>query len=214
MKWHREDGWTAEMLPPGTRPLVKGELVCKGDWCWSQYAKQRKTENGKKTPHILERDHLYYTTRPLTFTHKGHEWTWHRPGDPCPCKPDDKIQWLLVWEAEGKMPYIEVTKFAKQIGDNWNDIIAYRVLKWREKKPKVPLGPEDVPPGSVGTFYNKKFTETFPLTVSTKGVWFINPSNGNTEFRDWFMFKSDCKINRSIPLTGKWNPDAWEPCEK
>lgn len=30
--WHREDGWTAEMLPDGYRPLMDGEIIQKGDY--------------------------------------------------------------------------------------------------------------------------------------------------------------------------------------
>jgi len=26
--------------------------------------------------------------------------------------------------------------------------------------------------------------------------------------------KQDFKINRSIPILGKWDPTAWEPCSK
>lgn len=38
--------------------------------------------------------------------------------------------------------------------------------------------------------------------------------DGNTWKKAKLELRESRKVNRSIPLTGKWNPDAWEPCSK
>ena len=79
-----------------------------------------------------------------------------------------------------------------------------------EPTPKtVPFEPEDVPPGSV--FRSKDQPATTFWTVSQ--VW----SNGFYligTLVDWLSAERRMEINRSIPLTGRWNPSAWEPCHK
>ena len=94
MKWHREDGWTAEMLPPGKRPFFLGETSVKsnhdnptdqvggGKWAWGTLAKGEIA--------TVDSKHLR-TARPLLFIHSGHEWTWHRAGDPMPCNGDKMV---------------------------------------------------------------------------------------------------------------------------
>jgi hypothetical protein len=79
MKWHREDGWTADLLPSGTRPLYLGETI---NVCDSTFSQDRAN------------DYFFRTTRPLTFTYEGHEWTWHRPGDPMPCDGEREV-WVI-----------------------------------------------------------------------------------------------------------------------
>ena len=120
MKWHREDGWTAEMLPPGKRPFFLGETSVKsnhdnptdqvggGKWAWGTLAKGEIA--------TVDCKHLR-TARPLLFIHSGHEWTWHRAGDPCPCAERRIVQVLLnngspnrdpampeFWDWEGESP--------------------------------------------------------------------------------------------------------------
>lgn len=79
-----------------------------------------------------------------------------------------------------------------------------------EPTPKtVPFEPEDVPPGSV--FRSKDQPATTFWTVSQVG------SNGfylRGALVDWLSAERRMEINRSIPLTGRWNPSAWEPCSK
>lgn len=38
---------------------------------------------------------IRHTHRPLTFTHAGKTWTYHRPGDPMPCAGDKKVEVVL-----------------------------------------------------------------------------------------------------------------------
>jgi hypothetical protein len=133
---------------------------------------------------------------------------WH--GGPCPLKDEEVEEW------EYKMRNEITQKCEYPFSRRWNhllvatDIIAYRVLKWREKKPKVPLGPEDVPPGSVFR----------PIHWGEGPEWLLVTRVHSTECEiageasSWSRLRQYFQINRSIPLTGKWNPDAWEPCEK
>ena len=80
MKWHREDGWTEDMLPQGRRPLILEEKIIYGV---DEYSYRTNTCGI-----------FWYTPRPLTFTHEGHEWTWHRPGDPMPCDGGREV-WVI-----------------------------------------------------------------------------------------------------------------------
>ena len=355
MKWHREDGWTAEMLPPRTRPLVENEVVHAGDEFWhSGKGPWTKTEtlelwNMPGCP-IASASFPFRTTRPLLFTHEGHEWTWHRAGDPMPCDGEQMVNYLmkvdwpsaawiavtansLVWgnsqdprheiigwryadaplpiqtfaqdqveltsemqeavsqvlkeEMQGLDPYADLKKahvegkvietkwstFKKRVlnkSPDWTlpveqyrikpdeipwiewhggecpvndeeveewevkyryggiaqttvlpsdiiwkhinsggDIIAYRVLKWSKK---MQLGPEDVPPQSVllsssAGANGTRWTQV--LCVKAAGV----EINGRACI-PWTELKTHWQINRSIPLTGKWDPNAWEACEK
>ena len=280
MKWHREDGWTAEMLPPGTRPLVKGESVKRGDEVFSRVHHYAEWEAASGLIGYLAdsedcEEHFIRTTRPLLFTHSGHEWTWHRAGDPCPCAEKRIVQVLLndgspnldpampeFWDWEGEspdevkiigwryadaekpdeIPWIEwhggpcplkdeeVEEWERQyrngttgngvkpsafdwLNRGWNnDIIAYRVLKWREKKPKVPLGPEDVPPGSVFCVKDR-MPGTWHGVLGVYASTVQLDTNRNT-YSFYELQQEEWLINRSIPMTGKWDANAWEACEK
>jgi hypothetical protein len=78
----------------------------------------------------------------------------------------------------------------------------------------IPLGPEDVLPGSA--FRMKLFKEgiwVMPCATSSNGISYSNPDLKSEEI-DWAELFHEWQINRSIPLTGKWDANAWEPCEK
>lgn len=83
MQWHREDGWTAEDLPQGYRPHVLGERDFAGDGARISGSWRKVVCTGGVGSQVSH-DHRR-TARPLTFTHEGRTWTWHRPGDPMPC---------------------------------------------------------------------------------------------------------------------------------
>jgi hypothetical protein len=88
MRWHREDGWKQDDLPHGCRPLAEGEELNPGDeGDYGDGFMRFSGGNGVMFP-----QYLYRTTRPLTFTHEGKEWTWHRPGDPMPCDGESLIE--------------------------------------------------------------------------------------------------------------------------
>ena len=93
------------------------------------------------------------------------------------------------------------------------DIIAYRVLKWRaEKKPKQPLGPEDVPPGSVFCVKDR-MPGTWHGVLGVYASTVQLDTNRNT-YSFYELQQEEWLINRSIPMTGKWDANAWEACEK
>ena len=322
MQWHREDGWTAKMLPHGTRPLVDGETVKRGDECRELrvWKKDDDGEFGEARPHQWH----HRTTRPLLFTHSGHEWTWHRAGDPMPCegarmvvgmtlrggaqriptaaknylwevndfnpiigwryadaekpdpyakykqalqegktvqvlnmkgewmdwrgdedfsprhpeniriKPDDSPPWIAWHGGECPLKDDEVEEWEYMLRDKsitktsnspsrlkvyWlnddhvEDIISYRVLKWRKQEPKKKLEPEDVPPGSALRSPSWEYGGHVTPNVFLGVVCWANTS-GNVHLSYEQLMKDGWQINRSIPVTGKWNPDAWEACEK
>lgn len=143
---------------------------------------------------------------------------WH--GGPCPLNDEEVEEWSLRYRSSKGMdlggdevPKVNVTPSQMRWNHegNCSDIIAYRVLKWREKKPKVPLGPEDVPPGSV--IKTMEVIQAQILRINKEAV-FILGSRGTPYEVTFEELQSDWLINRSIPLIGKWNPNAWEACEK
>jgi hypothetical protein len=322
MQWHRTDGWKAEDLPQGTRPLARLEQPREGDEQISTSGWIKQSVNDRK---LLpdETQVLQRTTRPLLFAHEGHEWTWHRAGDPMPCDGERIVEFLLGnglvggkgkacglhWKVEkGKQladhhliigwryadavdPYAEL-KAAHAAGkviqmlDNvlWNDlltepqwetvplcdlrikpddsppwiewhggpcplkddemeileyqladrgrtsqdskpselrwphvgspgdIIAYRVLKAKKPAPKQPLGPSDVPPGSVllsssAGVNGMQWTQV--LCVKSRGVE-INGRDCIT----WAELKEHWKINRPRHRDENGNPTLWEACER
>ena len=84
-------------------------------------------------------------------------------------------------------------------------------VPWPEAEKKtVPLGPDDVQPFTV--IRRKGEAETWHWrTVSYVDA--VKVTCGNRGY-GWEELASDYERNISLPLTGKWNPDAWEPCHK
>jgi hypothetical protein len=94
----------------------------------------------------------------------------------------------------------------------------YRVplsVPWPEAKPQttkqVPLEPEDVPPGSwlkLGNGPSALFAIAEVRYASVVVGAYEPACKSYRQLYDGFQ------INRSIPLTGKWDANAWEPCSK
>jgi len=83
----------------------------------------------------------------------------------------------------------------------------------------IDLTPDDVPPGTVlrGAGEAKDYDGGWCTITSCSRtgirIWRecdINP----TETRWDTLRHAESQINRSIPLTGKWDATAWEPCHK
>lgn len=95
----------------------------------------------------------------------------------------------------------------------WNqEGLAGDIIGWRyaNEKKTVPLGPEDVKPFTV--IRRKGEAQTWHWrTVSYVDA--VKVTCGNRGY-GWDELASDYERNESLPLTGKWNPDAWEPCSK
>ena len=218
MKWHREDGWTAEMLPPGKRPFFLGETSVKsnhdnptdqvggGKWAWGTLAKGEIA--------TVDCKHLR-TARPLLFIHSGHEWTWHRAGDPMPCDGEKQVCLLRTDREEFHNFSVCGNKW------DWNDPT---IIGWRyadaEKKPKVPLGPEDVPPGSVFRAPEwKPAIYVTPSLVAENGVTWIRKllaaPSASVEYLSFEMLMAaGWQINRPRHRDQDGNPTLWEACEK
>jgi hypothetical protein len=140
---------------------------------------------------------------------------WH--GGECPLKDEEVEEWENKYR---KMDHEEASlghrcKFPPshmrwEHEENFGDIIAYRVTKTREPKPKVPLGPEDVLPGSIFIVPPRKPSTWHAVT----GVYedCVQLDHGDFPFDE--LMEDGWLINRSIPTTGKWNPNAWEACER
>lgn len=207
MQWHREDGWEEGDLPQGTRPLVVNEESQPGDEHWTLGRGPWKALN--LGGFIYDEGHTRCRTRrPLTFTHEGKQWTWHRPGDPMPCDKEARIEIISLLgkttSDDGTLPL-----YPRAARSNiWEQTLGWR---YADEKKTVPLGPEDVHPCSVFRIKGKGSSGWHQMKMCPQwdGLVFTSKISVTYEelMRDWL-------INRSIPLTGKWNPDAWEPCSK
>jgi hypothetical protein len=209
MSWHRMDGWRAEDLPNGYRPHVEGETDADGDelrmfdYTWWRLSActlgSTKTNNHRRT------------VRPLTFEHAGKTWTYRRPGDPMPCDGGSLI-WVLYGDGTPSLNSYCANDYV------WGRVIGWRYAELQTKT--VPLGPEDVPPGSVfrgaGEAKDPDNKDWCLLTsCSRTGIRYWRQSDSDPEPISWLTLKTNgAQINRSLSLTGKWNPDAWEPCHK
>lgn len=92
----------------------------------------------------------------------------------------------------------------------WDTQEHYRLVPIVTEPERVPLGPEDVPPGSVlrsplsmpGTYIGH-------TAVTQTGIIL------DTEPAPWqSLVDANWQINSSLPLTGRWDATAWEPCSK
>ena len=192
MQWHREDGWTEEMLDGGWRPHLLGdvdngddEFLIAGEW--------KKGYYGSSVPTVAS-DHHRRTKAPLP-------------------QPDPYAE-LKAAHAAGKVIQHRFPGYL-----DWNDTSHPEFLRSREyrikpEQQKVPIGPSDAPPGSAFRFNGHSDDHYYLPTLAaggSDGVYFTDTVSFR---RDWNYLIDKAMVNRSIPLTGKWNPEAWEPCYK
>lgn len=92
-------------------------------------------------------------------------------------------------------------------------------ISWRyaETTKTVEIGPEDVPPGTVlrgaGEVCSQGWCAITSCSETGIRIWRQSESSGH-EITWGRLRESASQINRSIPLTGKWDANAWEPCSK
>ena len=135
-------------------------------------------------------------------------------GGHCPLKDEEVEEWEYKLRGGAIYTYRQPESLRwthRQPTPNLDDIISYRVLKWRKQEPKKQLGPEDVPPGSV--IKASDIIQAQVLRVNKESVYILG-QRGTPYEVEFEELQKDWQINRSIPLTGKWNPGAWEACEK
>ncbi len=218
MKWHREDGWKEGDLPQGYRPLAEGEEAM-GGFYEARFTDTTDSWEEQITDwHVPILDNLILrTTRPLVFMHEGKEWTWHRPGDPMPCDGQAKVEVLYVDSDQGSSGAMTAHIF------DWIMFFetSCRIIGWRydETTKQVELGPEDVPPGTVlrgaGEAQNYDGGWCIITSCSRTGIRIWGQCDSNQTEITWQTIKdAKSEINRSMPLTGKWDAAAWEPCFK
>lgn len=215
MRWHREDGWQEGDLPQGWRPLHLGEPIHERVDQWKQVDENSQTWTERVhiypdecTGAQAKKHSLHRTRRPLTFTHEGKQWTWHRPGDPMPCDGEKSV--FVLFQNGDALDL-------NQPAEDWKWGLyekADTIIGWRyaDEKKTVPLGPEDVLPGSV---LSLKPPRWFIISgISDNGLYVLDDEPLVENLWRWEYLMEKAQINRSIPLTGKWNPDAWEACSK
>lgn len=209
MKWHREDGWNDGDLPQGTRPFIEGEMPKKDDFCILDGRLKWTVAVNWWSDAPASPQCRYRTTRPLLFTHEGHEWTWHRPGDPMPCDGERRVECVFadyeLW-TDGDLTGRKIAWTSR--GDR-SEIIGWR---YADEKKTVPLGPEDVPPGSVFCVKDR-MPGTWHGVLGVYASTVQLDTNRNT-YSFYELQQEEWLINRSIPMTGKWDANAWEACEK
>lgn len=212
MQWHREDGWKDGDLPQGYRPLTQDDQPEMGDECIAAGESNWQKSVNWKADLAKSSVCRYRTTRPLTFTHEGKQWTWHRPGDPMPCDGEKNVCALLV---DGTMDDCESAPKAKLL--EWGDEGIVSIIGWRyaDEKKTVPLGPEDIHPFTrfrVATTFKPNHTLWItPLCANRKGIVIASPHQ--VVEVSYEALRKDYERNESL-VTGKWNTDAWEPCSK
>lgn len=206
MQWHRKDGWKAEDLPPGMRPLVVDEEEQFGDEYWSESG-----ECWRLTPdvgRVVSGSFRLRSTRPLVFTHNDKQWTYHRPGDPMPC--EDRRIYILCKDGIDRENHVSPDDC------RWSEENTADILGWRYAEPltrEVELGPEDVPPGSVLRLdkWDHAYTSG---AVFLNGVHLLWPISRAVKFLRWSELQKEWLINRPRHRDENGNPTKWEKCSK
>jgi len=124
-------------------------------------------------------------------------------------KPEpEKWEELKKAHKEGKeIQYYDT--FAKKWFTTHSPSFVHGDFRLKPEPVKVPLGPDDVPPGSVFRANDQPNTKFWTVTQVWDKGFYLRGENV-----PWDFAMNRMEINRSIPLTGKWNPTAWEPCYK
>lgn len=209
MQWHRTDVWQEGDLPQGMRPLVLDEASFPTDEIKRPYGWTTLNSLGDCTE-IPTRPSTYpcRTRRTLTFTHADKKWTWHRPGDPMPCDGEAHIEIVCL---EGRTEQENGIKYRPRLARNniWDKTLGWR---YADEKKTVPFDISDVPPCSVLSLNPPRWFDIYG--VCKDGIYVLDDEPLVETLWKWDYLAKRVKINRSIPLTGRWNPDAWEPCHK
>jgi len=185
MEWHRND-WTEEMLPDGYRPLLSNEYAETGDeWRHESCNEWDNQRNESARPASGWRSIFHRTKRPL----------------PQPQQPDPYAE-LKAAHAAGKVIqfWCESINQWVPIGPIpiWDALTKYRI---KPEQQKVPLGPDDITPGSVVHKSDevgwRAVSEISNVAVKIGAEWL--PFN--------WLFRYDYEIKRPTDT-------SWQPCYK
>ena len=209
IEWHRINGWKDDYLPQGYRPLCADEATQSSV---DEYRCDVEVDNfdgqlgSNKRPQGSAG--FWRTTRPLTFTHLGKTWTWHKAGDPMPCSSKSKVYVLLT----GDTPSTAAIDLLAAVVP-W--MLDPKIIGWRYAEPAtktVDLGPEDVPPGSVFRCSQWSYSKCWlnVRSVRDNGVELTNDFGWVT----WHNLAEGFQINRPANRDADGYPTKWEPCSK
>ena len=211
-EWHRTD-WTQAMLPEGWRPLYVGET---GDYEASGDGTQWEQGMSPDYPTVKASHVWMRTTRPLPpVTFAG---ILESIKDETPIThvglPDPFAAEKAAFAAGKTIQYYSKSSLewldCYPCPPSWAPDYEYRV---KPEPALVPLGPDDVPPFSAIRWSGWETTEwALVLRVTNETVYFSDRRAGSATLND--LRAGNVKINRSIPLTGKWDAEAWTACFK
>ncbi len=101
---------------------------------------------------------------------------------------------------------------ASELFDDFGKNYPWPIIGWRyaEIETKtVPLGPEDVPPGSVFRSKDQPDTAFWAVAQVWTGGFYLRGENV-----DWPLAMERMEINRPKHRDADGNPTLWEPCHK
>ena len=151
-RWHRED-WTQDMLPEGWRPLLLDERTHEED---QYYIPEMGWRDGNSNPVARPFTMHTRTRRPLPAeasaepeqtkpADDGPPWIPH-DGGPCPLKDSEVEEWEFDMRLDGISPGVCPPRaYRWEHTQNSDDIIAYRVIKWRPGHGPQPASKADEP---------------------------------------------------------------------
>lgn len=156
---------------------------------------------------IIKEQNKEYIEATKTFESHGLVWTRHKPGDPMPCKDDDKV--CVIYDKDDMFNggYIEAECF-----DWLNSSGLTPITGWRYADKKiVKLGVSDIPPGSMFRFNGGE--AIFQWTrIKKDGINFAGDINIWHTFEE--LKNSKFEINRPKNRDADGNPTLWEQCSK
>lgn len=188
-EWHRQD-FTEDMLPDGWRPTLMGENVFGTDeGLYDEWASVAPTRGHVDVGLPLDCV-LYRTRRPLPAVEK---WA----AEKAAFLRGEKI------EIHNGTEWIEFAPRNRHDPPPWTEDYLFRV---KPEPVMVPLGPEDVPPGSVLRHHSWKAFEHVTPSVFEHQVEFI--VGESVAFRTYERLRSE---PWSISRDGG---ETWSRCEK
>lgn len=149
----------------------------------------------------------------LTAEQVGAGWRLVLPGEITTREMQVYRNSLIDWEP------VNEYYFGKKVVIRHGSDVSFRLplsTPWPEAKVEqrpvmVALDWKDILPGSAFKMTSCDFETFMPIFVCPGFVLFHTERRLNVDYKD---LKKFWMINRSIPLTGKWDADAWEECSK